>query len=64
MKKQKVLDVIDRRIKEAAEIIRDPDTPKLKKERAIGARHALLQVKFEIEDMDTKQEGRGYLTIV
>lgn len=64
MKKQKVLIVIDRRINEAAKIARSPDTSKAMKERARGAWHALLQVKFEIEDIDTKREGRGYLTIV
>ena len=64
MKKYDVLAVIDRRMHEASKIMRNPETPKSKKERAAGAWHALLQVKIEIEDIGTKREGRGYLTIV
>lgn len=64
MKKSDVLAVLDRRIQEAHKIGSDPDTAKIRRERAWGAYHALLQVKFEIEDKGTKREGRGYLTIV
>ena len=64
MKKEKVLAVLDRRIQEAHKIGSDPDTARDRRVRAWGAYHALLQVKFEIEDMDTRREGRGYLTIV
>lgn len=64
MKKADVLAVIDRRMHEAYEILSNPETPKIRRERAAGAWHALLQVKIEIEDIGTKREGRGYLTIV
>lgn len=64
MKKSDALAVIERRIAEASKIINDPKTPSARRERACGAWHALLQVKFEIEDLGTKSEGRGYLTIV
>lgn len=64
MKKCDVLAVIDRRLQEAHKIASDPQTPKLRRERAGAAWHALLQVKIEIEDLGTKREGRGYLTIV
>ena len=63
MKKTDVLSVIDRRIHEAHEIVINPETPHFQRERAAGAYHALLQVKFEIEDKGTKREGRDYLTI-
>ena len=42
----------------------DKKLARIRRERAWGAYHALLQVKFEIEDNGTKREGRGYLTIV
>lgn len=64
MKKYKVLAVLERRIQEAYKIGSDPETSRARQERAWGAYHALLQVKFEIEDIDTRREGRGYLTIV
>lgn len=64
MKKSDVLAVLDRRIQEAHKIGCDPDTTESRRRRAWGAYHALLQVKFEIEDKGTKREGRGYLTIV
>lgn len=64
MNKQKVLAVLDRRIQEAHKIGSDPDTARDRRARAWGAYHALLQVKFEIEDMGTRKEGRGYPSIV
>ncbi len=64
MRKSDVLAVLDRRINEAYRIGEDPEAQKLLRERAWGAYHALLQVKFEIEDLGTQQEGRGYLRIV
>ena len=64
MKKSDVLAVLDRRIHEAHEIAGNDKYPNGMQERARGAYHALLQVKFEIEDLGTQREGRGYLTIV
>lgn len=64
MTKSQVLAVLDRRITEAHKAASDPKYSAALQERARGAYHALLQIKFEIEDMDTKREGRGYLTVV
>lgn len=60
MKKYKVLDAIDRRMAECRKMMDDPETPSSMKNRAAGAWHALLNLKIEIEDMDTKKEGRDY----
>ena len=64
MKKSDVLAVLDRRISEAHAIASDDTYSNGMQERARGAYHALLQVKFEIEDIGTRREGRDYLTIV
>lgn len=60
MKKCKVLAAIDRRMAECRKMMDDPETPSGMKKRAGGAWHALLNLKIEIEDMDTKKEGRDY----
>lgn len=64
MTKSEVLAVIDRRMAEAHKILENPSYSGSMRSRAAGAWHALLQVKIEIEDLGTKREGRGYLTIV
>ena len=64
MKKHKVIEAIKRRMADYRRIIDNPQASKAMRIRAQGAWHALLDLKIEIEDMDTKQEKTYYPTSI